>query len=91
MCLICVEFQKGKLSVLEAFQNASEMEETLSEEHYEEVINMLTKEWETQSYLESQEDQDDLNDDQIYSKVEPEEFDEPWGEFPEYGNFDDSI
>ena len=91
MCLICVEFQKGKLTVLEAFQNLSEMEETLSQEHYEEVLNTLTKAWETQSYLDSLEDQEDLSDEDVYSKIETEDFDNPWGECPEYGNFDDEI
>lgn len=91
MCLICVEFQKGKLAVLEAFQNLSEMEESLSEEHYQEVFATLTQEWETQSYLDSLEDQDSLSDDEIYSKVEPEDFDNPWGLDPEFGNFDDEV
>lgn len=45
MCLICVEFQKGKLTVEEGWKNLSEMEDTISEEHKEEVEEMLWDGW----------------------------------------------
>jgi len=37
MCIICVEFEKGKLSLGEAIRNYGEMKETLSEEHQKEM------------------------------------------------------
>lgn len=94
MCLVCVEYQKGKLTVLEAFQNLSEMEDTIPSEHYEEVMNMLTKEWEAQSYLDSLEVEEDLSDDDVYNKIEFEEDKELWDQsydYGSYGNFDYEI
>ena len=41
MCLICVDFQKGTLTIAEAFGNLQEMRETLPDEHYDEVVGML--------------------------------------------------
>lgn len=84
MCLVCIEFAKGKLTVLEAFQNTVEMEDSLPPDHYEEVMNMLTKEWETQSYLDSLDE--DLSDNDIYSRIDSkDEIDNPWDEDPEFG------
>ena len=33
MCIICIEFEKGKLKLGEAIRNYGEMKETLTEEH----------------------------------------------------------
>lgn len=88
MCLICVEFDKGKLTVLEALQNLSEMEESMTTEHYATVVQMLQKELETQALLESQEGQDDLTDEEISDRVN---YESPWGDALEYGNFDESF
>ena len=41
MCIICVEFEKGKLSLDEAVRNYGEMKETLSEEHQKEVEGLI--------------------------------------------------
>jgi hypothetical protein len=41
MCLICVEFDKEKLTLKEAWRNFGEMSSTLEPEHREEVMNML--------------------------------------------------
>jgi hypothetical protein len=41
MCIICVEFEKGKLSLGEAARNYGEMKETLSEEHQKEMEERL--------------------------------------------------
>ena len=41
MCLICIEFEKGKLKIGEAVRNYGEMKETLSKEHQKEVENKL--------------------------------------------------
>ena len=41
MCLICAEYQKGKLTVSEAWQNLQEMQETIEPEHIDVVLSML--------------------------------------------------
>ena len=41
MCLICIEFQKGKMTVEEGWRNLSEMEDTIPKEHRTEVEEML--------------------------------------------------
>tara|TARA_R100000152_G_C6682306_1_gene115888 strand:+ start:72 stop:263 length:192 start_codon:yes stop_codon:yes gene_type:complete len=41
MCIICVEFEKGKLSLDEAVRNYGEMKETLPEEHQKEVEALI--------------------------------------------------
>ncbi len=45
MCIICVEFQKGKLRLDEAWRNLGEMRSGLSEEHVEDVEDMLWNAW----------------------------------------------
>lgn len=41
MCLICVEFQRKRLTLSEARRNLSEMVVVLDDEHAEEVKNLL--------------------------------------------------
>ena len=41
MCLICVDFELKKLTNQEAWNNLSEMRNTLGEKHAEEVENMI--------------------------------------------------
>ena len=41
MCLICVEFQQGRLTITEARRNLSEMVESLEPDHAEEVEELL--------------------------------------------------
>ena len=41
MCLICVHFEQDKLTNQEAWNNLSEMRDALTEEHAEEVENMI--------------------------------------------------
>ena len=41
MCLICIEFQKDKLTIPEARCNLKEMREGIGEEHANEVDKML--------------------------------------------------
>jgi len=63
MCLICVEFKKEALTVTEAWRNLQEMKEGMTDEHYDEVVNMIVE----QLY----EDQLDLNDeDDLVSLME---------------------
>lgn len=48
MCLICVEYEKNKLSLREAYRNFGEMRESMTPEHAMEVEAMLDYEWELQ-------------------------------------------
>lgn len=41
MCIICVEYQKGLLTADEAWLNAGEMKGSLSEEHKNELLQLL--------------------------------------------------
>ena len=41
MCLICVEYQKGKLTVSEAWRNLHEMQEIMESDHVDVVLSML--------------------------------------------------
>jgi len=41
MCLICIEYPKGKLTPIEGLQNLEEMKPKLEEKHYNEVYNKL--------------------------------------------------
>jgi|TARA_R110002110_G_scaffold408489_1_gene630105 hypothetical protein len=41
MCLICLEFQKGNLTLKEAWNNYSEMVSDIEEKHKQELEGML--------------------------------------------------
>jgi hypothetical protein len=41
MCIICVEFEKGKLKLGEAVRNYGEMKDTLTPEHQKEIEETL--------------------------------------------------
>jgi len=41
MCLICTEYQKGKLTVNEAWNNLNEMQDAIDPEHIDVVLSML--------------------------------------------------
>ncbi|MBT7752932.1 MAG: hypothetical protein HN733_00545 [Gammaproteobacteria bacterium] len=41
MCILCIEFEKGKLTFQETLRNFGEMLSTLEEEHAIEIIKML--------------------------------------------------
>jgi hypothetical protein len=41
MCLICIEYPKGKLTPLEGLRNLEEMRPQLEEEHYLKTYNKL--------------------------------------------------
>ena len=43
MCIICIEYQKNKLSLLEARRNFTEMALDIDEEHRQEVEDMLDR------------------------------------------------
>tara|TARA_R100000008_G_C3449799_1_gene98753 strand:- start:66 stop:296 length:231 start_codon:yes stop_codon:yes gene_type:complete len=44
MCLICVEYEKGKLKIKEALTNLEEMKESVGLTHYDEVKAFLAEE-----------------------------------------------
>jgi len=48
MCLICIEFKKETLTVSEAWGNLREMSEGMTDEHYDEVVTMLTEAYEVE-------------------------------------------
>lgn len=41
MCIVCVEYNQGKLTIAEAIRNVGEVAGT--QEHYEEVVEKLQK------------------------------------------------
>ena len=43
MCIICVDFQKGNLTVIEAKRNYREMLSTIDKDHAEEILEMIKK------------------------------------------------
>ena len=44
MCLICVQYESGKLTPKEALRNIGEMKSYINEKHYEETVEFLNKE-----------------------------------------------
>jgi len=45
MCMLCVEFMKGKMTVHEGWKNLSEMQEVLEPPHVEAIEEMLWNAW----------------------------------------------
>lgn len=43
MCLICVDFQKGRMNLRDARRAVGEMREKIGDEHTREVVAMLDK------------------------------------------------
>jgi hypothetical protein len=41
MCIICIEYQQGKLTPLEGMRNLQEMKDIIDDEHYYEVFTTL--------------------------------------------------
>lgn len=41
MCIICVDFEMSRLTIIEARRNLAEMKEVLDEEHVEEIEKLL--------------------------------------------------
>jgi len=56
MCLICLEFQKGNLTLKEAWKNYSEMVFDIEEKHKQEIEGMLLDAEEGQKVEEEQYD-----------------------------------
>jgi hypothetical protein len=45
MCIICVEYEKNKLTITEAYRALHEMRKDLSEEHVQEIMIKLDADW----------------------------------------------
>lgn len=45
MCIICVEYEKDKLTITEAYRALHEMRKDLSEEHVQEIMIKLDADW----------------------------------------------
>ena len=58
MCLICIEFEKNKLKVNEAWRNLQEMKSGMTDEHYDEVVAMLLETLEDEQEIEDKEELD---------------------------------
>tara|TARA_R100000008_G_C3501367_1_gene123882 strand:- start:442 stop:630 length:189 start_codon:yes stop_codon:yes gene_type:complete len=43
VCVICIDIEKDKLTALEARRNLNEMHSSLSEEHAQEVLQLIWK------------------------------------------------
>ena len=43
MCLICIDFQKETLTPAEAWKNLTEMKDTMTDEHYDEVVGLIVE------------------------------------------------
>lgn len=41
MCIICVEFEMSKLTIIEARRNLAEMKDALDDEHVDEIEQLL--------------------------------------------------
>lgn len=46
MCIICIEYEKQKLTINEAIRNLNEIKPQIEEQHYWETLNMLNNDLE---------------------------------------------
>lgn len=58
MCMICVEFQKARMTTTEARRALGEMIEGLDPEHIDEVEELLTRAEEEEAFQKDQDDDD---------------------------------
>lgn len=58
MCMICVEFQKARMTTTEARRALGEMIEGLDPEHIDEVEELLTRAEEEEALQKDQDDDD---------------------------------
>jgi hypothetical protein len=73
MCLICVQYQSGKLTPKEALQNIGEMKSYVDEEHFKETVEFLNEEkakeeW-TKISKEMNAPYEELEDDDYYEET----------------------
>ena len=83
MCVICKKFKKGSISVEDAREELEEQKEYLSEEHIEEIEEMLFEAEDTYVYMmERRRDQLGLDDEEADYVIEEDlhEEDEDWSD-----------
>jgi|ETNvirenome_6_85_1030632.scaffolds.fasta_scaffold129236_2 Mg/Co/Ni transporter MgtE len=90
MCLICLDFQKSKLTMTEAWRNLQEMKDALTDEHYDDVVDLLREAAEDERMeeepLEGEEDLAEIlgsiNDEEIFSTQFEFDFEDedPWAQ-----------
>lgn len=83
MCVICKKFKKGSISVEDAREELEEQMEYLSEEHIEEIEEMLFEAEDTYVYMmERRRDQLGLDDEEADYVIEEDlhEEDEDWSD-----------
>ena len=83
MCVICKKFKKGSISVEDAREDLEEQMEYLSEEHIEEIEEMLFEAEDTYVYMmERRRDQLGLDDEENDYVIEEDlhEEDEEWSD-----------
>ena len=78
MCLICIDFNKGLLSPTEGWRNLQEMRELMTDEHYDEVLAMITEKFFED--IASGGDLDDIDHSDIFEKL---------SQFDEWDTWDD--
>mgnify|MGYP004460519649 CR=1 FL=1 len=66
MCIICIEFEKGKLKLGEAVHNYGEMKDSLSPEHQKEVEEKLFNNF---PFYPSEYDYQDYDADEYWEKT----------------------
>jgi len=87
MCLICVDFQKGSLTPTEAWRNLQEMKEDLSDEHHDEVVEMITD-----KLLELEEVTEDLDISQyLGEQMEDLQLEFEWDEWDDLTGFGENL
>lgn len=83
MCVICKKFKKGSISIEDAREDLEEQMEYLSEEHIEEIEEMLFEAEDTYVYMmERRRDQLGLDDEEADYVIEEDlhEEDEDWSD-----------
>jgi len=45
MCIICIEYAKGKMTIKEAHRALNEMGTELDQKHIKEIVDILDRDW----------------------------------------------
>ena len=79
MCIICVDFNKGSLTIDEAFRNLREMKEVLPDEHYDEVVALILEQIEEIENEKNLSEKDEVSITQMITELEGDgQFDFGW-------------
>ncbi len=92
MCLICIDFNKGLLSPTEGWRNLQEMRTVMTDEHYDEVLAMITEKF--FESMSSAEDLDQFDHSEIFEKLtegndEWDTWDDEQGGYAQYDDWND--